>query len=66
MINLLFALVNIKKLKILKIPLFDNCSKMFNILGHNASLNIEVDPRHPTMLPECCFLGADHGMKIKI
>ncbi|XP_049640543.1 E3 ubiquitin-protein ligase FANCL [Suncus etruscus] len=33
------------------------------VLGHNASLNIEVDPRHPTMLPECCFLGADHVTK---
>uniref|UniRef100_A0A452RSU8 E3 ubiquitin-protein ligase FANCL n=1 Tax=Ursus americanus TaxID=9643 RepID=A0A452RSU8_URSAM len=32
-------------------------------LGNNASVNIEVDPRHPTMLPECCFLGADHVVK---
>ncbi|XP_054557524.1 E3 ubiquitin-protein ligase FANCL isoform X2 [Talpa occidentalis] len=32
-------------------------------LGTNASINIEVDPRHPTMLPECCFLGADHVVK---
>ncbi|KAM5315996.1 E3 ubiquitin-protein ligase FANCL isoform 2-T2 [Glossophaga mutica] len=32
-------------------------------VGHNASINIEVDPRHPTMLPECCFLGADHVVK---
>ncbi|XP_008847143.1 E3 ubiquitin-protein ligase FANCL [Nannospalax galili] len=30
-------------------------------LGNNASINVEVDPRHPTMLPELCFLGADHG-----
>uniref|UniRef100_A0A8Q3WLC2 FA complementation group L n=1 Tax=Homo sapiens TaxID=9606 RepID=A0A8Q3WLC2_HUMAN len=30
-------------------------------LGNNVSINIEVDPRHPTMLPECFFLGADHG-----
>ncbi|MBN3290796.1 FANCL ligase, partial [Polypterus senegalus] len=29
-------------------------------IGNNVSLNIEVDPRHPKMLPECCFLGADH------
>ncbi|GAB5569634.1 E3 ubiquitin-protein ligase FANCL [Prionailurus iriomotensis] len=29
-------------------------------LGNNASIHIEVDPKHPTMLPECCFLGADH------
>ncbi|XP_029401083.1 E3 ubiquitin-protein ligase FANCL isoform X2 [Mus pahari] len=38
-------------------------------LGKNVSINIEVDPRHPTMLPEFCFLGADHvtkplGMKL--
>ncbi|KAF5918009.1 hypothetical protein HPG69_019815 [Diceros bicornis minor] len=32
-------------------------------LGNNASINIEVDPMHPTMLPECCFLGADHVVK---
>ncbi|CAO2640878.1 E3 ubiquitin-protein ligase FANCL [Lemmus lemmus] len=32
-------------------------------LGHNVSINIEVDPRHPTMLPEFCFLGADHVVK---
>ncbi|XP_006008184.1 E3 ubiquitin-protein ligase FANCL isoform X2 [Latimeria chalumnae] len=29
-------------------------------IGTNVSVNIEVDPRHPNMLPECCFLGADH------
>lgn len=33
------------------------------VLGNNISINIEVDPRHPTMLPECCFLGADHVVK---
>ncbi|XP_051056473.1 E3 ubiquitin-protein ligase FANCL isoform X1 [Phodopus roborovskii] len=32
-------------------------------LGNNVSINIEVDPRHPTMLPEFCFLGADHVIK---
>ncbi|XP_017400458.1 E3 ubiquitin-protein ligase FANCL isoform X3 [Cebus imitator] len=32
-------------------------------LGNNVSINIEVDPKHPTMLPECCFLGADHVVK---
>lgn len=32
-------------------------------LGHDVSINIEVDPRHPTMLPEFCFLGADHVTK---
>ncbi|XP_058020871.1 E3 ubiquitin-protein ligase FANCL isoform X5 [Ahaetulla prasina] len=38
-------------------------------IGSNISLNIEVDPRHPTMLPECYFLGADHvvnPLKIKL
>uniref|UniRef100_A0A9L0J2V7 FA complementation group L n=1 Tax=Equus asinus TaxID=9793 RepID=A0A9L0J2V7_EQUAS len=34
------------------------------VLGNNASINIEVDPMHPTMLPECCFLGADHARAI--
>ncbi|XP_048392474.1 E3 ubiquitin-protein ligase FANCL isoform X1 [Stegostoma tigrinum] len=29
-------------------------------IGNNVSINVEVDPRHPKMLPECCFLGADH------
>uniref|UniRef100_A0A8D0C0R3 FA complementation group L n=1 Tax=Salvator merianae TaxID=96440 RepID=A0A8D0C0R3_SALMN len=29
-------------------------------IGKNVSVNIEVDPRHPTMFPECYFLGADH------
>ncbi|XP_037751898.1 E3 ubiquitin-protein ligase FANCL isoform X4 [Chelonia mydas] len=29
-------------------------------IGNNVSINLEVDPRHPTMLPECYFLGADH------
>ncbi|XP_067845141.1 E3 ubiquitin-protein ligase FANCL isoform X2 [Heptranchias perlo] len=29
-------------------------------IGNNVSINLEVDPRHPKMLPECCFLGADH------
>ncbi|XP_072907144.1 E3 ubiquitin-protein ligase FANCL isoform X1 [Hemitrygon akajei] len=29
-------------------------------IRNNASINVEVDPRHPKMLPECCFLGADH------
>ncbi|XP_042141467.1 E3 ubiquitin-protein ligase FANCL isoform X4 [Peromyscus maniculatus bairdii] len=33
------------------------------VLGNNVSINIEVDPRHPTMLPEFCFLGADHVIK---
>ncbi|XP_062065464.1 E3 ubiquitin-protein ligase FANCL isoform X2 [Lepus europaeus] len=32
-------------------------------IGNNVSINIEVDPKHPTMLPECCFLGADHVVK---
>ncbi|KAM9316991.1 E3 ubiquitin-protein ligase FANCL [Gastrophryne carolinensis] len=29
-------------------------------IGNNVSITIDVDPRHPTMLPECYFLGADH------
>ncbi|CAK6435105.1 unnamed protein product [Pipistrellus nathusii] len=33
------------------------------VVGNNASIHIEVDPKHPTMLPECCFLGADHVVK---
>lgn len=32
-------------------------------LGNNASISVEVDPRHPNMLPELCFLGADHVVK---
>ncbi|KAH0622875.1 hypothetical protein JD844_025674, partial [Phrynosoma platyrhinos] len=38
-------------------------------IGNNISVNIEVDPRHPTMLPECYILGADHvvnPLKIKL
>nr|XP_004669003.1 E3 ubiquitin-protein ligase FANCL isoform X1 [Jaculus jaculus] len=33
------------------------------VLGNNVYIHVEVDPRHPTMLPECCFLGADHVVK---
>ncbi|XP_015276690.1 PREDICTED: E3 ubiquitin-protein ligase FANCL [Gekko japonicus] len=29
-------------------------------VGNNVSINVEVDPRHPTMPPECFFLGPDH------
>lgn len=29
--------------------------------GNNVSIKVEVDPRHPKMLPECCLLGAEHG-----
>ncbi|XP_053102559.1 E3 ubiquitin-protein ligase FANCL isoform X1 [Hemicordylus capensis] len=38
-------------------------------VGNNVSINIDVDPRHPTMLPECSFLGADHvvnPLKVKL
>uniref|UniRef100_A0A7M4F5D1 FA complementation group L n=1 Tax=Crocodylus porosus TaxID=8502 RepID=A0A7M4F5D1_CROPO len=38
-------------------------------IGNNVSINLEVDPRHPAMLPECFFLGADHvvnPLKIKL
>ncbi|XP_074143081.1 E3 ubiquitin-protein ligase FANCL isoform X1 [Sminthopsis crassicaudata] len=33
------------------------------VIGNNVSVNVDVDPRHPTMLPECFFLGADHVVK---
>ncbi|KAG8583807.1 hypothetical protein GDO81_008557 [Engystomops pustulosus] len=29
-------------------------------IGNNVSITIDLDPRHPNMLPECYFLGADH------
>ncbi|KAM4590807.1 E3 ubiquitin-protein ligase FANCL isoform 2-T3 [Odontesthes bonariensis] len=29
-------------------------------IGTNVSIKVEVDPRHPKMLPECCLLGAEH------
>ncbi|KAK7901143.1 hypothetical protein WMY93_017912 [Mugilogobius chulae] len=29
-------------------------------IGNNASIKVEVDPKHPKMLPECCLLGAEH------
>ncbi|XP_054846321.1 E3 ubiquitin-protein ligase FANCL [Eublepharis macularius] len=38
-------------------------------IGNNISINLEVDPRHPTMPPECFFLGPDHvvnPLKIKL
>ncbi|NWS37210.1 FANCL ligase, partial [Probosciger aterrimus] len=31
-------------------------------IGNNVSVSVEVDPRHPAMLPECYFLGADHAV----
>ena len=30
-------------------------------LGNSVSIKLEIDPRHPKMLPECCLLGAEHG-----
>ncbi|KAK3733582.1 hypothetical protein QZH41_008474 [Actinostola sp. cb2023] len=30
-------------------------------LGNNSSIHIEINPLHPRLLPECRFLGADHG-----
>ncbi|TWW78488.1 E3 ubiquitin-protein ligase FANCL [Takifugu flavidus] len=30
-------------------------------IGNNVSIKVEVDPRHPEMLPDCCLLGAEHG-----
>ena len=32
-----------------------------HLAGSSASVQIEVDPGHPRLLPECRFLGADHG-----
>ncbi|XP_017277171.1 E3 ubiquitin-protein ligase FANCL isoform X1 [Kryptolebias marmoratus] len=29
-------------------------------IRNNVSIRVEVDPRHPKMLPECCLLGAEH------
>nr|XP_033469600.1 E3 ubiquitin-protein ligase FANCL isoform X1 [Epinephelus lanceolatus] len=29
-------------------------------IGNNVSIKVELDPRHPKMLPECCLLGAEH------
>ncbi len=29
--------------------------------GNNVSIKVQIDPRHPKMLPECCLLGAEHG-----
>lgn len=29
-------------------------------IGNNVSIKVEVNPRHPKMLPECCLLGAEH------
>ncbi|KAJ8014116.1 hypothetical protein DPEC_G00036910 [Dallia pectoralis] len=30
------------------------------VIGNNVSIRVEVNTRHPKMLPECCLLGADH------
>eukprot|EP00079_Xenopus_tropicalis_P035564 XP_017949335.1 PREDICTED: E3 ubiquitin-protein ligase FANCL isoform X1 [Xenopus tropicalis] len=30
------------------------------VIGNNVSITIDLDPKHPTMLPECYFLGAEH------
>ncbi|KAA0717980.1 E3 ubiquitin-protein ligase FANCL [Triplophysa tibetana] len=29
-------------------------------VGNNVSIKVQIDPRHPKMLPECCLLGAEH------
>ncbi|KAG9338001.1 hypothetical protein JZ751_027338 [Albula glossodonta] len=29
-------------------------------IGNNVSIKLEIDNRHPKMLPECCLLGAEH------
>ncbi|XP_056291106.1 E3 ubiquitin-protein ligase FANCL isoform X1 [Pseudoliparis swirei] len=31
-------------------------------IGTNVSIKVEVDPKHPKMLPECCLLGAEHAV----
>ncbi|XP_068583786.1 E3 ubiquitin-protein ligase FANCL [Cebidichthys violaceus] len=31
-------------------------------IGTNVSIRVELDPRHPRMLPECCLLGAEHAV----
>ncbi|XP_077960638.1 E3 ubiquitin-protein ligase FANCL isoform X2 [Gasterosteus aculeatus] len=31
-------------------------------IGTNVSIKVEVDPKHPRMLPECCLLGAEHAV----
>ncbi|XP_029963032.1 E3 ubiquitin-protein ligase FANCL isoform X2 [Salarias fasciatus] len=31
-------------------------------IGNNVSIKVELDPRHPKMLPECCLLGAEHAV----
>ncbi|KAM8858546.1 E3 ubiquitin-protein ligase FANCL isoform 2-T3 [Spinachia spinachia] len=31
-------------------------------IGTNVSIKVELDPRHPRMLPECCLLGAEHAV----
>uniref|UniRef100_H3D7A7 E3 ubiquitin-protein ligase FANCL n=1 Tax=Tetraodon nigroviridis TaxID=99883 RepID=H3D7A7_TETNG len=33
-------------------------------IGSNVSIKVEVDPRHPEMLPDCCLLGAEHGIVV--
>uniref|UniRef100_A0A672N6D7 FA complementation group L n=1 Tax=Sinocyclocheilus grahami TaxID=75366 RepID=A0A672N6D7_SINGR len=30
-------------------------------IGNNVSIKVQIDPRHPKMVPECCLLGAEHG-----
>ncbi|XP_046884661.1 E3 ubiquitin-protein ligase FANCL isoform X1 [Hypomesus transpacificus] len=29
-------------------------------IGNNVSIKVELDPKHPKTLPDCCLLGADH------
>ncbi|XP_064915458.1 E3 ubiquitin-protein ligase FANCL isoform X5 [Columba livia] len=53
-----FKKVNISVLKYMSAEK----SLYFLTTGNNVSVNIEVDPRHPNMLPECYFLGADHAV----
>lgn len=42
-------------------PVSDETTMYCIFAGKNVSIKVEVDPRHPEMLPDCCLLGAAHG-----
>ncbi|KAF3708528.1 E3 ubiquitin-protein ligase FANCL [Channa argus] len=35
-------------------------------IENNVSIKVEVDPRHPKMLPECFLLGAEHAKSLAV
>ncbi|KTF90219.1 hypothetical protein cypCar_00027038, partial [Cyprinus carpio] len=35
-------------------------------IGNNVSIKVQIDPRHPKMLPECCLLGAEHDCLLTV